>query len=63
MTSTYEEYAEKALSEAVERCARRQWHRMTRSSIPWEDIAENDRAATRALVAPIVADALEGVAG
>ena len=51
-------WAEKR-EELVEFCARRQWQRMTRGGIKWDDLPEGDRRAARALVVPVLDDAQE----
>lgn len=43
----------------IEALAERHWKRMTRSGVPYAEIAENDKRAARAFVRPILADVLE----
>lgn len=47
------------MNELIEFLAERQWGRMTRSSVPFAHLAEQDRRACRALVAPVAADLVE----
>lgn len=42
--------------ELIDILSERQWNRMTRSGVTWADLTEHDRRASRAIVAPILAD-------
>lgn len=44
------------LAPIIDDLAELQWKRMTRTSTPYADLTPSDRAACRAIVAPVLAD-------